>query len=143
MLNVRSCKLQEVDVSKMLAVTYSLKCVKLQCLVMGGNCVGKEVKHLVVCCGALNAPNAYISTSSKNESELQHLIYTRSVVNPIKGKVFTNSKHYAHMKGKKLVYFHGKESLLTAVAFGYLKLLIEIDKYATASLDIFIKLYLH
>jgi len=125
-LNVSKCKLDNSDISKILLLTYSLKCVKLQYLIIGNNNFDKEIENSLIYFGILNAPNAYIDVSN-NHSGVSISSAILKIKKRLNCEVLTHSKNYKHIEAKEFLYFHGKDSLFEAIAFRYMELLKEKD----------------
>lgn len=140
-LNVHSCELGKLDVAEVLLLTYSLRCAKLECLIMGGNRIGKEMESLAVYNAMFNAPNTYVDISASDSSSVDLLKFLLRREEKRSCEVLQHSPNYSCYKNKEFRHFHGKDSLLAAVAFGYLEQLIEKDLHKRAPLKLLYKLY--
>jgi len=134
-LNVNRCNLDNSDISNILILTYSLKCVKLQCLIVGNNNFNEGIKNSLIYFGMLNAPNAYIDVSNNHPSASISSVM-RKMKERLNCEVLTHSKNYKHIKAKEFLHFHGKDSLFEAIAFRYIELLKEKDATKMSSVKV-------
>eukprot|EP00826_Nyctotherus_ovalis_P050375 TRINITY_DN6165_c0_g1_i1.p2 TRINITY_DN6165_c0_g1~~TRINITY_DN6165_c0_g1_i1.p2 ORF type:complete len:147 (+),score=50.25 TRINITY_DN6165_c0_g1_i1:613-1053(+) len=124
--NLQCCKLAEKDMGAIILLTYSLNSSKLETILVGDNQFSKEFKESIISRGILFTPNTFIDfTNDLNNKECLGTIFRRLKDKRRMCEVLKFVEEPEKIKNKRFAYFYGSYSILAAIGFGYLELLLK------------------